>query len=682
MRTFWWWIVLEAVLLTWGIGAFGQPPQPGAGGMPSSGMVRIGEVSSIAEGRMDVDLIGGGRETVELFRVQRIAEESIAAASDIQPGVSVVLHGHLESSGTIQAISVVRMPEQSLPPIPEKRPGGPWIGRIMSISPYRLQTVHEMVVFSIDPRTRILSEQVLVPGEIKPGRKVRLIGPPGRVVKVVALDSLRIPEGGLWRDTAPEISNPGRTPTGRNLPLPPPPMSVLFDRATMDASRDSCFGFKDPFMFRIDLFSWFDAYSAVMNDLGISWMEPAGPFGMSWNEVQHITSEGEWSSFDWTRYDRLVQNAQARNIHLSFILHATEPISGRKGGYVTPALPGNMKAYQDFIRKAVDRYNLDGKNDMPGLLYPVTSWKVEDEAMAVRYFKGSGSDYAKIVIAAYEAIKSVDPAAVVILSMLRGYDGLPVDPFTFMDAFFREISLSAGNLRWDVMDHHWMAGGDGPVKNQYREIKRHIEEIRAYCVKYGLPVTPIWVMETAGVYEPERDHAVDLVKRFVYSFSLGVRKVFWSGLIEKRSDGAKPLHVDPFEKVPLMDPEERKKPAYYSLQKLVSVLDGFETSRTRILKDEEDVILVEFFRKGFPVWVGWSDKEGGVSEEIHLPPGIQKLVVMEMVPLVSSPANKPQEEPAFKHRKISTDTSHVLLHLTKTPVVISVDTPGTGRTGT
>ena len=145
----------------------------------------------------------------------------------------------------------------------------------------------------------------------------------------------------------PEASGQSR------LPMPPVPEVSYFSKREMDRSRDSQFGFKDPNMPRIDLFLWYDDYGRVMNDLGVNWMEPAASFGFSWEQVQRKNRDNTYTAFDWVRYDRLVGNAQAYNMHISAIIIAREPLAER-GQRRPPSLPADLKGYQNFVRALVE----------------------------------------------------------------------------------------------------------------------------------------------------------------------------------------------------------------------------------------------------------------------------------------------------------------------------------------
>ncbi len=653
---------------------FSQEPS-GLRGKPVSTDVQIGEITSVSGNMVNITLISGSTMRVDLSNVRMIVKETARSLYDISAGMDIMVHGNPGQSGKIAASVIVILPFGRDQKMPTGRGGGPVLGRVTEVSPLRISTARGDYEVSTDKLIAVNAEQQLSLSNIKSGDKVRLIGPPERVIKLIVLEALKGGRENHLRAQPGSLPNVDKRPIiKKDIPIPPAPSANYFNKQLMDMTNDSVFGIKDAYMYRMDLMSWYDDYSAVMNELGINWMEPAGPFGLSWNEVQQKRADGSLAQFDWTRYDSLVKNAQARNIHLSFIIHATEPISGAMGGYVTPSLPQNLEAFKAFVCAAVQRYNGDGEKDMPGLLYPITYWKIEDEAMARRYFNGSASDYAKVVVAVYDAIKSADRNAKVILSMVRGYEAVPEDPYLFMDEFFREISRLRGAPQWDIMDHHWMLEKPKvPQKIQYREIKSYLSDIKTCAEKYKIRMTPFWIMEVAGIYSPEKMHAIDLIKRFVYPFSLGARKVFWSGLIEKPTGSPMGRKIDLFENVPLIDSSGTRKLAYYSLKKLVSVLDGFEPLKTVTIKDADDTYIFKFTRNMLPVWVMWHDGEGSTKERIKIPSGNQSLILTETILPLESGRSVTVSSPSFRKSiiKISDDSAEV--EIGEVPLIVTAE---------
>lgn len=530
----------------------------------------------------------------------KVSKEYSIGADELRPGQVVMVFGEHADSGPLHATLLRLIPDGVMQKLPPGRQEGPTFGKIRTLSPMTLETARGEITLETDSYTTYLAERDAMLSDIMPGDSVMLIGgieKPRRVIIV-----MQRPGGGMrggLNSSAP------RQKGAPSLPMPSVPRKNFFSRRAMDASLASHFGIKDAVMYRMDLESWYDGYGEDMNDLGIFWMEPAGSFGIGPASV--LRGNG---SYDWSRFDLLVKNSQAYNIHLSVIIHATEAPEGTSGR-VMPSMPRNLQAYKSFVYALVERYDGDGKDDMPGLLYPVKNWKVEDEAMLKTFFQGSGSDYAIVVASAYDAIKSADPSATVILSMLRGYDVLGGDPKKFMDDFFSAIVVLGRGPLWDVMDHHWMIDDDKSTYHlQYRNVAMELADVRASAARHGIAMRPVWSMEVAGLYSDEQDQAVDMFKRFVYAFAIGVDKVFWSGLAEspKLPEGkVAGLAVELFRKSAPIDASGRKKPTYYTLRKLVKEIDGFDSAASGVMLDKDGIVLTRFNVYGADVWIAWND---------------------------------------------------------------------------
>lgn len=461
------------------------------------------------------------------------------------------------------------------------------------------------------------------------------------------------------------------------LPMPPRVTTSSFDKSLMEMTENSPFGFKDPNMLRVDLFSWYDDYGKTMNDLGVHWMEPAASFGFSWKQVQEKNIDGSYTQFNWERYDRLVEHAQSYNIHISGIIHASEPVFNSTERIV-PSLPLDINGYQNFVKALVERYDGDGMEDMPHLLYPVKYWKIEDEAMMKIFFKGTGSDYAIIVNAAYDAIKSVDEDARVILSMIRNFEGISKTPNVFMEEFFRKSSELSNKRKWDIMDQHWMMTDPAVLPGkQYLGIQRYINDVNTAAAKYGFETVPFWAMEVIGVGTPEKAHAIDMFKRYIYAFSIGVKKVFWSGLaaapmkegLNVRGGG---IPVVPFMNATLIDPQGSKKLGYYTYKKMVEILEGSDLGRIQTIKAADDIYIFKFLKNNKPVWIAWNDGGADVKEKIEMQSGIKKVTVTEAVPMAGS-GNDVKGADIFKKSEIAVSEDFVIFEIKDVPLIITVD---------
>lgn len=81
-------------------------------------------------------------------------------------------------------------------------------------------------------------------------------------------------------------------------------------------------------------------------------------------------------------------------------------------------MPCNLDAYLAWLGALVERYDGDGVDDMPGLIYPIRHWEVlnepEMQGPELTFFQEPPSNYAELLRTSYSAIKAADPLAVVL----------------------------------------------------------------------------------------------------------------------------------------------------------------------------------------------------------------------------------------------------------------------------
>lgn len=191
----------------------------------------------------------------------------------------------------------------------------------------------------------------------------------------------------------------------------------------------------------------------------------------------------------------------------------------KDGGYT----PSDEKAYAAWVKAVVERYNGDGKGDMPGLRHKVKYWQVDNEPSSAR------RDYGRLMRVTSRAIKAADPSAKVLLA---GFWKLP-----FGEALedYRSVVLPAlkelGGRDMDVFDIHWF-GQSG----EWLLLPEVFKMLRSDLAAAGFKDVPIWMTEM-GVYSgcppglpcrSEREQAAELVRRYVTAFGQGVGRIFWA----------------------------------------------------------------------------------------------------------------------------------------------------------
>ncbi|WP_148040564.1 hypothetical protein [Marichromatium sp. AB32] len=598
-------------------------------------------------------------ERVEGERVHLISADGRALTRTLG-GLRLLRHSRVDPAALTPGERVV---------VPQGGAGrGPLRGRVVAGTPPRIETPGGETR-ALPTGALVLREHEIGRDALTPGTRVRLT--PNALIVVDG------GPGGARPPGAPSVrpalaGAPARAAAQRptvSLPMPETAPEDHFDRARMQASLDSPFGFFDPNMLRFRHTSWNQGYGETMRALGAHWASQGATFAFSWNLVQGRDADGGWAGYDWSRLDALVRYSQANNIHLVPILTASPPQpTGQRMARSIPRKPDDTAAYSAFVRAAVERYDGDGRADMPGLRAPIRRWAVENEPYAKRYWQGDGADLADTLILAHRAIRAADPGAEVIAGMVRGpgWHG-DTDPRRFMDAFFDRLGARAGGERpYDYLDQHWIGTAPGvALERQYAELRTWIDDLERAAARNGFAPAPLVALEHAGRHQDERAQAEDVVKRHAYLLGSGFRLTLWSGLRAAPERGASPGDGY-FRQVTLIDADGRRKPAYHAYRRMTERLDGCDWRRTRLLRDEQGLVVVRFHCHDAPLLVAWSDRSGG-SAAVRIPiehPGVRRVRVESALP-DSGPSP----------RTLALEDGAIRLDLDATPRYLSPDGP-------
>ncbi|MGN0852119.1 MAG: hypothetical protein ACI4Q3_01935 [Kiritimatiellia bacterium] len=166
-------------------------------------------------------------------------------------------------------------------------------------------------------------------------------------------------------------------------------------------------------------------------------------------------------SYDFTGYDRLLDELEARGVTLLPILY----------GYDRGRPPADMETYKAYVRTVVSHY---------ARRLPV--WEIWNEANLDGFFKGADPVYyAKVLQAAYETIKSVDPSLRVTFT---GTAGVPLD-------YIRRVFEAGAAKSFDIMNVHPYSHPAQPEGSM--DVKT--EKLRELMAEFGCGDKPIWYSE-------------------------------------------------------------------------------------------------------------------------------------------------------------------------------------------
>jgi len=395
--------------------------------------------------------------------------------------------------------------------------------------------------------------------------------------------------------------------------------------------------------------------------------------GISWLSLQpHVlwmAIEREPGVYTWTGLDEEVRALQALGLDITMVLSPLINAFGDERDEIVDVIAQypsfihfmrqgvgreyslypqgeTLPLWRAFVRAAVDRYDGDGANDMPGLRFAVRNWHVVEE-----YPTPSIPDervYVDLLAQAYEIIHDECPEARVILA---GLAGNYAHWFAFMGGFIDDPLAGAVDgelLTRDLMNRHpsmpfrrgryeWMVKHafeyfDVIDLHAYIPVESFLEGEVAYLndlmSQFGEP-KPIWIIEGGGphknfegypaVNSPAdevfgwgtfQENAEFVVKLHAMSAAMGVERQHW-GLGGTKGENA--YWDGPWCGMGLLDwNDDHPKPSYYTFKLMVEKLDGFTECGDVSFGD---VRAFRFIVQGEPVFVLWSEDgfEGAVG---------------------------------------------------------------------
>lgn len=232
-----------------------------------------------------------------------------------------------------------------------------------------------------------------------------------------------------------------------------------------------------------------------------------------------FTSQARFAGFD--AMDQWVRAVQGEGLHAVVVL---SPWSGtatalETDSYVVP----DEQAWHAWVRSFVERYDLDGEQDMPGLTEAIRHWEVDNEPDLKNSLAPRGSSidpqsfctigqYGHVLDLTAAAIRDADPTALV----LNGGIYRPHRPHG--EAWLKALVEQHGDAI-DIVNVHSYPEEIGPFL-------RGIDT--AVAVADGRPV---WVTETSVSSERGEAWQANMLEQMVTgAFERGVERLFWHTL--------------------------------------------------------------------------------------------------------------------------------------------------------
>jgi len=297
-----------------------------------------------------------------------------------------------------------------------------------------------------------------------------------------------------------------------------------------------------------------------------------------------------------------------------------------------------MDLWKSFLRELVDRYDGDGKNDMPGLKYPIRNWHFLEEYPEI--WIGSAENYVYLLKESSTVIREEDPdARIILMGLASNYARY----FAFADGFIEdddagvfkgkkytrkqissnrvfqqkkaeyEFILKEAKDYFDVVDIHLYEEKLSFMKGKISWLKHKMEE-------YGYN-KPIWCIEGGGPfkipegsnprhgdcyfgYYTDKENAEFVVKMHVIAAWSGIERFHW-GLAAESEDS---YWDGPWRVMALTTSEREKKPSFFTFNIMANLLSDFNKVED-INLSLDNISIYRFETPKGVVYVLWDESE-------------------------------------------------------------------------
>ena len=503
--------------------------------------------------------------------------------------------------------------------------------------------------------------------------------------------------------------------TPASTPIAPPAGST---------SADSRFGID--YVYPLDPTYQDEKWLRTLAQTGAKWVNFAS---VSWKAIEPDRPRKGVHNYHWAALDRAVSVWQKYGFHITISLRLSKgwfagPIKYHPAGLKlkkTDRLPAAqyMDDYRAWIAALVERYDGDGRADMPGLREPILHYQVGNEYANPAFWTGTPDDYRILLEETAQAARRASPEVQIISNGIRWNDLFHNDPnaelfeerfAAFLESlpsdvwreawqrsrYITELTVALAN-DYDILD----AGGNGPYETASAGYMAWVQKELA---KSGLSTT-IWDMEARSeprltfnklvhfhreLVIPDGDQILCalknrpncaynyneavawyraeqsrvLVKVSVTRFAAGFEKVFMGMPNDWDQSLAALATANPF--IGLTDSEGNPWPAFYALKLLVEKLDGF--AQAEKVASEQGVELYRFsFSDGrTTVWVAWLAEDEVRGMDDPLPTRQVRLGITGPVTMYTIPTTGDD----YETRSLTGDQDGLIIELSPEPVLL------------
>ncbi len=304
-----------------------------------------------------------------------------------------------------------------------------------------------------------------------------------------------------------------------------------------------------------------DDDGSLIAQMGAGWMRPH-PGAFLWDAMQ----KGADQQIDFTNTDSEIKNVQPNNLGVLVTIwpfaewdqlkrsdaqvcavnandqFLTANDKKGRGDYISRhrCNPADWDAYQRWVSALVERYDGDGKDDMPGLKTPVKYWEVMNEPDLqwqsthpgdnLNFYKQGPTEYGTLLVNTSKAIKSADSKANVLISGAAGGD-------TRFLNFYKEVFLSTPDAKnaFDIGNIHC-------ISNDEQTHDFNIVAYKAMLTEAGISGKSIWVTEAEALYgKTFAENATNTETSVKNALAAGAERIFFTSYNFAPTSGNGPM---------------------------------------------------------------------------------------------------------------------------------------------
>ncbi len=434
-------------------------------------------------------------------------------------------------------------------------------------------------------------------------------------------------------------------------------------------------GFESADFFRLTPLQLDDAYrweASGLKNMSMAWNRTLSPTGgqFRWNVIEAVQG-----TYDWSKPDAFVNRIQAEGLQLLVLVHPYAQWDQPTKTDMNYDKPNNMTAFKRFIAKLVERYDGDGVDDMPGLLYPIKYYEIgnEPESQTFGDAPGTYNDFMETVKAARDTAKIVYPdVKIVIAGATPIYDSRQF--LNQVDLFWKgALNRSNAGSYFDIFNFHFFVG------EYSQDISVYIDYWKQILSAYGLSGKEMWLTETGtysgtasnldGTNWPIQSTSYQAgwwIKQASYALANGVSKLFWVFYYSDQTDWRSKVAFVNIDKT-------TKKAVYYTHKLMADKIDAYSSALQNAYAasgQSQTSGNFKFMVDAKPVYIVWND-QGGNANLTGLNSG--KVKITNAVPTLDGDGNVILDgtgNPAFQTTESNVTGGQATITLSSIPVYV------------